>query len=161
MSADREHVVTVDPRAIDTIEAMCRQAAAIERTWTSHCEYGVKAQSSLATVLSRVLIGGFGPTKVFRDGDVSLLLDAGITIGVIFHRKHIRVKAPVPGDIDMSWGAPYAGRYCMADVEKEGGDLRYCGKPFTDQGDQGTPTCIGHNPFPVTMPIPGDWSMHS
>lgn len=157
-----DRTLEVRASAADTIARMHRQAAAIQEAWKStHPEYGTDAHASLSKALSNILVGGWGDTTVHRDDDLSLLLVTGITIGVIFFGKHREVKEAVAPDIDMSYGAARTGRYCMSAE----GDSKYCGKPYTWRGDigngLGVPTCEGHSPFPVTMPIPGEWSLHS
>lgn len=164
--------IRIHERGAEAIQDMKRQALAIEEAWKSiDPAYGVAALRSLAHNLAELFGGFFGQnTGIFRDGDLSLFVRTDrIVFGVIFHRKHLGLLAPghldvampVVGDADMSYGAPFKGRYCMRDdVTAVGG---YCAKPFTWRGNEegGTPTCEGHEPWPVTMPVPGDWSFHS
>lgn len=148
--------INVTPQAADTIRDMVRQAQAITEAWRDKPELALKAHSSLTRCLGQIL--SESKAEVFRDGDLSLVYTSFMTIGVIYHRAHPNVKAGVAGDIDNSHGATYTGRYCMETV-----DGKYCATPYTWKGDDknGTPTCEGHTPFPVTMPVPGDWSTHS
>lgn len=159
MTAIVHRGITVDPRAAETVRAMHQQAQAIEQSWKDQPEHAVKAYGTLTRALAQIM--DQGDAQVFRDGDLSLVYTSFITVGVVFFPTHRpggrHVKMAVEGDIDLSRGAVRTGRYCMTGLT-EG----YCMSPYVDNGTaEGAPTCEGHMPLPATMPIPGEWSMHS
>jgi len=155
--------IVVAEQAVDTIRDMKHQALTIEHAWgRNRPEYATKALTSLTHNLAELFSSAFSTdVKIFRDGELSLYVTAGIHFGVIFHGKHRDVTAPVEGDPDLSHGAKYAGRYCIAALD----DGEPCLAPYTWRGghtdDGGVPTCEGHDTLTATLPVPGEWSFHS
>jgi len=151
------HILSVHDQAVDTIQAMAVQLESARNRWESHRPDAVTTMATtLATQLARLFATGFGrDTKVFKDGDLSLVVhtEAGFVFGMVFFRLD-RPDPPKEGDIRLGTPAPVEGRYCMASLMEH---TSYCLKPIRS----GEPTCTGHDPVIVVLPTLGDWSFHS
>lgn len=154
---DTDIKVEIDRRALSVLQDCNTQVAAIAQAWRSTDPHlGEKAAQSFTHSLTSAL--SFGG-RISRDGDLSLYVASYIHLGMIFFAKHRRVKLPLDTDAPMHHHAPRRGRYCMATVPASG---RYCGSPYEDDGsDTGRQSCECEDPVPASMPILGEWSLHS
>jgi hypothetical protein len=159
MSSTMEEMRTlqVHDQGVRTIEQMRDQLAIGRDRWENHRpEQVTKMAASLATNLANLFAHGFGgEARVYRDGDLSLIVHtSSITFGMIFF-PFDRPDFPIADDPRFSQPAPREGRYCTAVVEGE--RPAYCLLPFNN----GERTCFGHDTESVTLPVLGEWSFHS
>jgi hypothetical protein len=158
------HDLKIHDLAVQTLARAKHQSLAQLEAW-------LRWDPTLATIgvksLSRLLVDMMGTglgrdTNVYRDDDLSLYVttESGIVYGMIWHPRHYRVMEPIERDHRLYSGlqAIREGRYCWQQTGTDrGGVMQYCQKPYTE----GKPACEGHDPDPVVMPIPGEWSFHS
>lgn len=79
--------VTLHENAADTIGAMQGRVAEIASLFGDDSPEHTAAARSLADMLTKVMIRGFGNADVFRDGQLSLFIrEQGFVYGVIFFR---------------------------------------------------------------------------
>jgi hypothetical protein len=149
--------VTINETAAQTITRMREQTTLVERVWgRQRPDVVLKMALSLSKALEGHLTGGWGPTTIYWDSDLSLCTSAesGFTFGTIFHATE-RPDVPLSDDLRVTGSeAPREGRYCMA---RRDGTTDYCGMPVV----RTAPTCEGHDPIIAAMPVPGEWSFHS
>lgn len=153
--------IKVTEQGADTIRDMVQQAQAVAHSWPSvDSELALKTTESLSAQLGRLFTHQMSDQmEIHRDGELSLYVVAGIHFGVIFFPKHRHIDPPKDDDtVPFGERAKYMGRYCLRDVAPKHGRNRYCGTPFI----KGEVACSGmHEPFPMSMPVPGEWSFHS
>lgn len=158
MTNEKTLTLTIDPRALDTLEDMNRQAAAVESVWgTIRPKAVTKTLQTLATQTVRLFNAGFGDASVYRDGDLSLIIQtsSGFVFGMIGHPIDYRVDTPPKGHMTMGITAPRMGLYCMEAVDTP---ERYCGQPIRE----GQHTCSHtYSDTVISLPVPMEWGFHS
>jgi len=159
-ATDADHKVAVTSQAVHTL-ANCRdQVALVSAVW-SIARFDPNLALATATTFGRQLADlmqtGLGrDTTVMRDGELSFYVrtQSGVVYGLIFHPTHRADPPTAVPDAIRFWGtkAPREGVYC---VHRD--DDRTCLTPYSG----GKPTCEGHTPDPMVLPVPGEWSFHS
>jgi hypothetical protein len=156
------HTIKAHKLASDTLQAMGLQAQLVAQAWERiDPELALRTTTSLARQTTQLFNMFFGQeSTITKDGDLNLYVQtaSGFVFGVIFHPVHYRVDAPEEADYRLTYGsaAPREGRYCVQEVPVAD-PVRRCGQPYRE----GQPTCKGHDPFPMAVPMPGEWSFHS
>lgn len=110
--------VTLHEQAADTIGDMQGRVAEIARLFGTDSPEHTAAARSLADMLSKIMIRGFGNADVFRDGKLSLFIrEEGFVYGVIFFRdrgaalRHLIRHGHKPEEMDDETLAAYMAQY--------------------------------------------------
>lgn len=150
--------VEIDPAAQAVLRDMQAQLnAVIASPWaTTDPKRVLEMSKSLASALCD--LSSWGDARVYRDGDLSLLvITPHITFGLIGHRD-FRADLPTEGTPNVGVTAPMMGQFCWSsETEELAIEQRYCAKPI----EKGEPTCEGHTPLVFSAPVPIRWSYHS
>lgn len=110
--------VTLHEQAADTIAAMQGRVEQIGNLFGKDSPEHAAAARSLADMLSKIMIRGFGNADVSRDGELSLFIrEEGFVYGVIFFRdrgaalRHLIRNGHKPEDMDDAVLANYTAQY--------------------------------------------------
>ena len=149
-----EFQITMTERAQQVLNNQRDQVRAASRTWHEHqLDAVLKMEESLIHCYSSIFTNGFGDARIIGSDDLSLEIHTGITIGMVFFRKD-RPDMPLDDDKVLSLSAPMMGRYCYHYIAGIG----YCQQPIVN-GEH--PEHAEHAPDVYSVPMLGEWSLHS
>lgn len=153
-----ELTVRITERGQQVLQNQALQLRACQAAWVhseNHLDPLLKMAETLTRCIGQVFSNGFGPTTISADDDLSLIVNSGITMGMIFHRKDRPDPAKPEDRRALSWAeAPVMGMYCLHDIAGIGP----CRQPLV-KGEH--LEHAEHAPEPYALPILGDWSLHS